>query len=110
MLKRIAALEETIAKLPTAPRGPLTDNEIAEINSEIAALKTLPPVPAKPPTEAARAQGRLAKLGEKVLEHLATDAAKWVITAGSTAFWEMCGDQLKALAQVIGEWIASLPP
>jgi hypothetical protein len=87
MLKRIAALEETIAKLPTAPGGPLNDNDIAEINSEFATLKTLPSVPAKPPTEAAGAQSRLAKFGEKVLESLAADAARRSITAVSKAFW-----------------------
>ena len=53
MRKRIAALEETIAKLPTAPEGLLNDSEIDEAKNEIATLKTLPPVPAKFPTEAA---------------------------------------------------------
>jgi hypothetical protein len=108
--RRLILALETIAKLPTAPAGPLNDNEIDEINSEIATLKTLPPMPAKPPTEAAGAQSRLEKLGEKVLESLATDAAKWVITAGSAAVWSEYGNQLIALARTIGEWIASLPP
>jgi hypothetical protein len=54
MLKRIAALEETIAELPPASAGPrpLNDNDIEEIKREIARLKALPPVPAKPPTDA----------------------------------------------------------
>jgi hypothetical protein len=104
--KRIAALEETIAKLPTAPTGPLNDNEIDEIKSEIATLKTLPPVPAKFPTEAVGAQSRLAKFGEKVLVGLATTA----VSEASKALWAQYGDQLKALARSIGEWIASLPP
>ena len=106
MRKRIAALEETIAKLPTAPEGLLNDNEIDEIKSEIATLKTLPPVPAKVPTEAVGAQSRLAKFGEKVLVGLATTA----VSEASKALWAQYGDQLKALARSIGEWIASLPP
>lgn len=106
MRKRIAALEETIAKLPTAPGGPLNDNEIDEIKSEIATLKTLPPVPAKPPTEAAGMQSRVASFGEKVLVGLATTA----VTEASKGLWAQCGDQLIALARSIGEWIASLPP
>lgn len=106
MRKRIAALEETIAKLPTAPGGPLNDNEIDEIKSEIATLKTLPPVPAKPPTEAAGIQSRVASFGEKVLVGLATTA----VTEASKGLWAQCGDQLIALARSIGEWIASLPP
>ena len=105
--KRIAALEETIAKLPTVPGGPLNDNEIDEIKSEIATLKTLPPVPAKPPTET---PSKLRKLGEKVLESLAADAARRAITEASKALWAQYGDQLIALARAIGEWIASLPP
>jgi hypothetical protein len=105
--KRIAALEETIATLPTAPGGPLNDNEIDEIKSEIATLKTLPPVPAKPPTEA---PSKLRKLGEKVLESLAADAARRAITEASKALWAQYGDQLIALARSIGEWIATLPP
>ena len=106
MRKRIAALEETIANLPTAPGALLTDNETDEIKSEIATLKTLPPVPAKPPTEAAGAQSRLATFGEKVLVGLTTTA----VSEASKALWAQYGDQLIALARAIGEWIASLPP
>jgi hypothetical protein len=109
MRKRIAALEETIAKLPTAPGGPLNDNEIDETKSELATLKTLPPVPAKPPTEAAGAQSKLAKFGEMVLQRLAADEAGRAIAAASKALWAQYGDQLIALARSIGEWIASLP-
>jgi hypothetical protein len=36
MRRRIAALEETIASLPTAPGGPLNDNAIDETKSELA--------------------------------------------------------------------------
>jgi hypothetical protein len=110
MRRRIAALEETIAKLPTAPGGPLNDNEIDETKSELATLKTLPPVPAKPPTEAAGAQSKLAKFGEMVLQRLAADEAGRAIAAASKALWAQYGDQLIALARSIGEWIASLPP
>jgi hypothetical protein len=110
MRKRIAALEETIAKLPTASDGLLNDSEIDETKSEIATLKTLPPVPAAPPTEAAGAQSRLAKFGEMVLQRLAADEAGRAITAASKALWAQYGDQLIALARSIGDWIASLPP
>ena len=110
MRKRIAALEETIAKLPTAPEGLLNDSEIDEAKNEIATLKTLPPVPAKFPTEAAGAQSRLAKFGEMVLQRLAADEAGRAITAASKALWAQYGDQLIALARSIGDWIASLPP
>jgi len=106
MRRRIAALEETIAKLPTAPGGPLDEDEIEEIKREIAKLKTLPPVPAQPPTEAAAVQSRLANFGEKVLVGLATTA----VTEASKALWAEYGDQLIALARAICEWLASLPP
>jgi hypothetical protein len=108
MLKRIAALEETTAKLPPAGAGPrpLNDNDIEEIKREIARLKALPPVPAKPPTNA---QSKLRAFGEKVLQSLAEDAAKRLISTAAKQFWTEYGDQLIALARSIGEWIASLP-
>jgi hypothetical protein len=108
MLKRIAALEETIAELPPASAGPrpLNDNDIEEIKREIARLKALPPVPAKPPTNA---QSKLRAFGEKVLQSLAEDAAKRLISTAAKQFWTEYGDQLIALARAIGEWIASLP-
>jgi hypothetical protein len=109
MLKRIAALEETTAKLPPASAGPrpLDDNDIAEIEREIARLKALPPVPAKPPTDA---QNKLRAFGEKVLQSLAEDAAKRLISEAAKQLWAEYGDRLIALAQSIGELIASLPP
>jgi len=109
MLKHIAALEETTAKLPPASVGPrpLNENDIDEIKREIARLKALPPVPAKPPTDA---QSKLRAFGEKVLQSVAEDAAKRLINEAAKQFWTQYGDQLIALARSIGEWIANLPP
>jgi hypothetical protein len=111
MLKRVAALEETTAKLLTSGEGQikprlLDDSDLDEIRSEIETLKRLPPVPAKPPTDAAGAQSKLAKFGEKVLVALATTA----VSEASKALWAEYGDRLIALARAIGEWLASLPP
>jgi hypothetical protein len=110
MLKRVAALEEATAGLFTSAEGqikprPLDDSDLDEIRRTIGTLKTLPPVPAKPPTEAVGAQSKLAQFGEKILVSLATMA----ITEASKEFWARYGDQLKALAHAIGEWIANLP-
>jgi hypothetical protein len=111
MLKRVSALEETTAKLLISGEGqvkprPLDDSDLDEIKSEIETLKKLPPVPAKPPTEAVGAQSRLAKFGEKVLVGLTTTA----VSEASKTLWALYADQLIALARAIGEWIASLPP
>jgi hypothetical protein len=57
MRRRIAALEETLAKLPAVPGAPLDDNEIEEIKREIAKLKTLPP--ARPTLRARRSQRKV---------------------------------------------------
>ena len=105
MLRRVAELEETTAKLPRG--GPLDDSEIEEIKRQIAKLKAT--VPEGPPIEAVGAQTKLGAVGKRVLESLATDAAKWPLTAASTALWVRYGDQLTDLARSIGEWIASLP-
>jgi hypothetical protein len=106
MRRRIAALEETLAKLPAVPGAPLDDNEIEEIKREIAKLKTLPPAPAHPPSEAVAAQSKLAKFGEKILVALATEA----VSEGAKALWANYGNELIALARAVCEWIASLPP
>ena len=106
MLKRIAALEQTIAQLPTP--GPLDDSEIEESKTAIATLKNLPAVPAKLPAEAVQKQSKLMALGEKVLESLATDAVKWGLGTAAFALWEQYGHRLIDLAKAIGEWIARL--
>jgi hypothetical protein len=106
MLKRIAALEQTIAQLPTP--GPLDDSEIEESKTAIATLKNLPAVPAGPPAEAVQAPSKLKALGEKVLESLATDAAKSMFRAAARALWDHYGHQLIDLAKAIGEWLARL--
>jgi hypothetical protein len=114
MLKRIAAVEETIAKLPTIghnkPPGPieaapLDNNEIEEIKNEIARLKTPPAVPTQPPAEVVEAESKLRTFGEKVLVGVATAV---VIGAGKE-LWARFGDQLIDLANAIAAWIASLP-
>jgi hypothetical protein len=112
MLKHIAALEETIAKLPTSSREQLKRllDEFEEIESLITRLKSEPAMPAKPPAYAIQLQGKLMALGEKVLESLATDAVKQALSAAALALWAAYADQLIALAKAIGDWIASLPP
>ena len=102
MLRRIAALEETIAQLPTP--GPLEDSEIEESKEALATLKSLPKEPAKPPAEAVRAQSKLKALGERIAENLATQA----LTAMAKDLWARYGDQLIDLAKAIAEWIATL--
>jgi hypothetical protein len=93
-----------------APEGPLNDNEIEEINSEIATLKTLPPVPTQPPTDAIKAESKWRERGEKVLVGLATGLATSAVSEASKALWARCGDQLIDAANALGAWIASLPP
>jgi hypothetical protein len=113
MLKGIAALEETIAQLPPLGAGgigprPLDDSEIEESKRQLAELKNLPLVPTQRPPEAVRAQSRLKALGEKVLESLATDAAKQALTAALKALYARYGDQAVDLARAVAEWLASL--
>jgi hypothetical protein len=93
MLRRVAALEEATARLLASgearlkPR-PLDDADLDEIESEIETLRQLPPVPAKPPPEAVRAQGKLAKFAEAVSpDH---------------------HEKLIAAVRAIAEWVASL--
>ena len=62
MLRSIAALEQTIRKLPTPH-----DEEVEEVKRELAKLKALPPVPTRLPTDAVQAQAKLRKFGEQVL-------------------------------------------
>jgi hypothetical protein len=102
MLKRITALEDTIAHLPTP--GPLEDSEIEESKEALATLKSLPPAPAKPPAEAVQAQSKLKAFGEKIAERLATQ----VLTDIAKELWARYGDQLIDLAKAIAEWIATL--
>jgi hypothetical protein len=104
MLKRIAALEDTIAKLPPAPY----EKEIEEIEKDIAQLKAQPPVPTQRPIDAVKSESRVRALGEKVLVGVATSLATTAVSAASNALWARFGDQLKALADAISAWIASL--
>lgn len=105
MLKRIAALEETIAHLPTP--GPLEDSEIEESKQALAMLKSLSPTE-KPPAEAVQEQTKLKAFGQKVLESLAKDAAKYALGAAASALWAKFGHQLEDLAKAIAEWIAAM--
>ena len=104
MLKRIAALEKTIARLPTPP-----SDEIEEAKREIAKLRALPPVPIRLPTDAVQAQAKLRKFGEQVLSSLATPVVSAAVKSAVKELWASYGHQLIATAQSIGEWIASLP-
>jgi hypothetical protein len=107
MLNRIAALEETIAKLPTSsqeqnkPR-PLDDDEIEELKTEIARLKTLPPMPDQPLPDAIKAESKLRKFAEKVFLAMAADVTR----AALNKLWETFGPQLIEVANAIARWIA----
>jgi hypothetical protein len=103
MRKRIAALEKTIANLPT-DLGPLDQNEIEELKKEIARLKAVPAAPTDLPADAVKAKTKWQERGEKVLVGLSTTA----ISETSKALWARFGDQLIDGAKAIGEWIASL--
>ena len=105
MLKRIAALEKTIAKLPTPP-----SEEIEEVKNEIAKLRALPPVPTRLPTDAVQAQAKLRKNGEQILSSLATQVVSASVKAAVKERWAGYGHELIATAQSVGEWIAHSPP
>ena len=115
MLRRIAALEETIAKLVALPAAEqikpklLDDREIEEIRNILSKVKALPPVATRRPTDEVEAESKLARFGEKVLVGLTIWAATKVASAAATALWASCSAQLKLAAQAIGEWYANLP-
>jgi hypothetical protein len=105
MLKRIAALEKTIAKLPV-----LSSEEIEEVKSEMAKLRALPPVPTRLPTDAVQAQAKLRKNGEQVLSSLATQVVSASVKVAVKERWASYGHELIATAQSVGKWIANAPP
>ena len=105
MLKRIAALERTIAKLPTP-----SSEEIEEVKNEIAKLRELPPVPTRLPTDAVQAQAKLRKNGEQILSSLATQVVSASVKVAVKERWASYGHELIATAQSVGEWIANAPP
>ena len=94
MLQRIAALEATIAKVPTPAPGighnhppepidaPLTNDQIGEVRRYLAAIKAQPPVPPTPPEEASRAATRLRAFGRKVLAYIDVFLTEGAKTAG----------------------------
>ena len=116
MLNRIAALEETIAKLEALPEAErikprlLDDSEIDEIRNILARVKALSPAPAQRPPDAVEAESKLRTFGEQLLLALAVQAATVVISAPLKELWASYGHQLIDLAQSIGEWYANLPP
>ena len=105
MLKRIDALEKTIAKLPTLP-----SEEIEEVKNEIAKLRALPPMSTRLPTDAVQAQAKLRKNGEQILSSLATQVVSASVKAAVKERWASYGHELIATAQSVGEWIANSPP
>ena len=105
MLKRIAALEKTIAKLPTA-----SGEAIKEVKSEMAKLRALPPVPTRLPTDAVQAQAKLRKNGEQILSSLATQVVSASVKVAVKERWASYGHELIATAQSVGEWIANAAP
>ena len=116
MLNRIAALEETIAKLAALPEAeqikprPLDDDELEEIRNMVAKVKALPPVPAQRPPNAVEAESKLRKFGEQLLLALTVQAAAGAISAPVKELWASHGHQLIDAARSIAEWIGSLPP
>ena len=105
MLKRIAALEKAIAKLPTSP-----GDEIEEVKNEIAKLRALPPVSTRLPIDAVQAQAKLRKNGEQILSSLATQVVYVSVKAAVKERWASYGHELIATAESVGEWIANSPP
>jgi len=105
MLKRIAALEKAIAKLPTSP-----GDEIEEVKNEIAKLRALPPVSTRLPIDAVQAQAKLRKNGEQILSSLATQVVYVSVKAAVEERWASYGHELIATAQSVGEWIANAAP
>ena len=105
MLKRIAALEKAIAKLPTSP-----GDEIEEVKNEIAKLRALPPVSTRLPIDAVQAQAKLRKNGEQILSSLATQVVYVSVKAAVKERWASYGHELIATAQSVGEWIANAAP
>jgi hypothetical protein len=115
MLNRIAALEETAAKLAALPEAqrikpnPLDDDELEEIRNLLAEVKVLPAL-TRPTALAFGVPHKLWKFGERVVKSMAEDAAKWVVYAAAGALWVKYSQELMALAHAINEWLASLPP
>ena len=105
MLKRLAALEKTIAKLPTP-----SSEEVEEVKNEMTKLRALPPVPTRLPTDAVQAQAKLRKNGEQILSSLATQVVSASVKVAVKERWASYGHELIATAQSIGEWIANAPP
>jgi hypothetical protein len=105
MLKRLAALEKTIAKLPTP-----SSEEVEEVKNEMAKLRALPPVLTRLPTDAVQAQAKLRKNGEQILSSLATQVVSASVKVAVRERWASYGHELIATAQSVGEWIANAPP
>jgi hypothetical protein len=103
MLKRVAALEEMLARLP--PPRPLDDDEIEELGKELARLKASPTVPT--PTVIAT-ESPLRKFGEKILTQWAVQQGTAAAKAVGKELWKSFGDELIEAAKVVADWIASV--
>jgi hypothetical protein len=125
ILKRISALEETIAKLSIAgighnnppeqiePAPPLSESEFSEITIYITLLKEQPAAPTALPTQLGVAANRLKSLSEKVYDHLEAHAIEYTISAATTAtatvaLWHKFADDLMALGTSMTEWLMVL--
>src|SRR5262249_36844386 len=95
-LQRIAALEESIRKLPT----PLSD-DVEEVKRELAKLKALPPVPTQLPTDVVEAPSKLRKFGEQVL----AEVAKMALREALKELWTSYGHHVIDAANAAGEWL-----
>jgi len=119
MLRRIAALEDTFAKLPIAGIGhnkppepeplPLAESEFTEIKVYIVFLKEQSAVPAQLPTRLGVVARELKTLGQRVLDHLQAHAIEIGIAAVSgLGIWHEFGERLMALGNVVTEWLKAL--
>jgi hypothetical protein len=127
ILHNIAAVEDTIAKLPVPAPGighnkppepfePLDAQEIQAVRQLVARLRGLPAVPTQVPTDTAQAAKKLGEYAKKVVAYVGKQADTFVTETVKTggkaapygALWAMFGDQLIALANSIMEWIRTL--
>lgn len=121
--KRIASIEETIAKLPIAgmghnnppepiePAPPLSEGEFAEITIYITLLKEQPAAPTQLPTQLGVGANRLKILSKKIYDHLEAHVIEYAISVAGTAMvtpWRQFGDDLMALGNSVTEWLMVL--
>ena len=126
MLRRIAAVEKAIERLPLPPAGvghnrppepiessPLSAAEIGEIKRQIDTVKTQPPFPEQLPIEARQAANKLKTFGEKILVYCGKQADTFITEVVKSAgkalpIWALFGEELIALSTSISHWLSAL--